>query len=55
MRFIGVLGIHVILLPVLGLAAAFLAFMLSPWFLVASLVFFGLWGISFLRYLFTGR
>jgi hypothetical protein len=51
----GVLGIHVILLPLLGLAAALLAFMLSPWFLLASVFFFGLWGIAFLRYMFTGR
>lgn len=51
----GVLGIHVILLPLLGLAGFFLAFVLSPWFLLASAFFIGLWGIAFLRYLFTGR
>jgi hypothetical protein len=51
----GLLGIHVILLPLLGLAAFFLAFMLSSWFLLASAFFFGLWGIAFLRYMFTGH
>ncbi len=50
-----VLDIHPVLLPLLALAAAFVGFVVSPWFFVPAIVFFLLWAASFIRYVFTGR
>lgn len=49
------LDIHPVLLPLLASAAAFVGFIVSPWFFIPAIVFFLLWVASFIRYVFTGR
>jgi len=49
------LGIHIVLLPVLGLVAGLAGFLVSPWFFLLAVLFFLLWAVGFIRYVFTGR
>ncbi len=51
----GVLGIHIVLLPLLALAATFVGFIVSPWFFLLAILFFLLWAAGFIRYVLTGR